>query len=178
MTSTIKIYIASPFGFFAAGRDFMQATLIPLIQKAGFVVLDPWALTPQELIKPVVQMPYGEKKRQELQRLNRLIGENNTRALDEAHAVVAVLDGTDVDSGTASEIGYACALGKPVLGYRSDFRLSGDNEGCTVNLQVEYFIEKNGGKIVTRLDDLEAALQDLFKRLSPCSGPPCGGQEF
>jgi nucleoside 2-deoxyribosyltransferase len=59
MTSTIKIYIASPFGFFAAGRDFMQATLIPLIQKAGFVVLDPWALTPQELIEPVLQMPYG-----------------------------------------------------------------------------------------------------------------------
>ena len=68
----------------------------------------------------------------------------------------------------AAEIGYACALGKPVLGYRSDFRLSGDNEGCTVNLQVEYFIEKNGGKIVTRPDDLEAAFQDLFKRLSPC----------
>ena len=42
---------------------------------------------------------------------------------------MAVLDGTDVDSGTAAEIGYAFARGKLIVGYRGDFRLSADNEG-------------------------------------------------
>ncbi len=36
--------------------------------------------------------------------------------------VVAVLDGPDADSGTAFEMGYAFALGKPVVGVRTDFR--------------------------------------------------------
>lgn len=37
-------------------------------------------------------------------------------------AVVAVLDGADADSGTAFEAGYAYALGKPVVGVRTDYR--------------------------------------------------------
>ncbi len=36
--------------------------------------------------------------------------------------VVAVLDGPDADSGTAFEAGYAYALGKPVVGVRTDYR--------------------------------------------------------
>ena len=74
---------------------------------------------------------------------------------------VAVLDGTDVDSGTAAEIGYAFARGKLIVGYRGDFRLSADNEGSTVNLQVEYFIRASGGTIVERYEDLGPALGAL-----------------
>jgi nucleoside 2-deoxyribosyltransferase len=64
-----------------------------------------------------------------------------------------------VDSGTAAEIGYAFARGKRIVGYRGDFRLSADNEGSTVNLQVEYFIRESGGTIITKIIDLESALQ-------------------
>ena len=46
-----------------------------------------------------------------------------------------MLDGVDVDSGTAWEIGYAYAKGKPVFGLRTDFRTLGI-EG-TVNLMIE-----------------------------------------
>ena len=70
--------------------------------------------------------------------------------------MLAVLDGADVDSGTAAEIGYAFARGKRILGYRGDFRLAADNVGSIVNLQVEYFITAGGGEIVTTL----AALRD------------------
>src|SRR5438876_855780 len=42
--------------------------------------------------------------------------------VDEAHAVVAWLDGPDGDSGTCFEVGYAYARGKPVIGVRTDFR--------------------------------------------------------
>lgn len=75
--------------------------------------------------------------------------------------VFAVLDGTDVDSGTASEIGYAYALGKRILGYRGDFRLSADNEGSIVNLQVEYFIRASGGEIFNQIEGLPEAIQRI-----------------
>ena len=88
--------------------------------------------------------------------LNRRIGETNAHAIDSCDLVLAVLDGADVDSGTAAEIGYAFARGKRILGYRGDFRLAADNVGSIVNLQVEYFITAGGGEIVTTL----AALRD------------------
>lgn len=40
--------------------------------------------------------------------------------------VVAILDGSDSDSGTCFECGYAFASGKPVLGVRTDVRASED----------------------------------------------------
>jgi nucleoside 2-deoxyribosyltransferase len=80
---------------------------------------------------------------------------------DECDAVVAILDGVDVDSGTAAEIGYAFAKGRPIFGYRGDFRLSADNEGATVNLQVEYFIRQSGGDIVTTIEQLPGALEKI-----------------
>lgn len=48
--------------------------------------------------------------------------------------VVAVLDGVDVDSGTAWELGYAYSRGKPIIGLRTDFRTLSDG---VVNLMVE-----------------------------------------
>jgi nucleoside 2-deoxyribosyltransferase len=86
------------------------------------------------------------------------MGATNRAAIDAADGVVAVLDGTDVDSGTAAEIGYAFARGKLIVGYRGDFRLSADNEGSIVNLQVEYFIRESGGTVVSRYEDLGPSL--------------------
>lgn len=43
-------------------------------------------------------------------------------AINHSDAVVAILDGTDADSGTCIEIGYAKAKGKLVVGVRTDFR--------------------------------------------------------
>ena len=42
--------------------------------------------------------------------------------LDEAIVVVALLDGSDVDSGTAVELGYAFAQGKKIFGILTDWR--------------------------------------------------------
>ena len=158
-----KIYLASPFGFSEAGRVFMYGNIIPIIENAGFEVLDPWKLTSQDLIQPVAQMPYGPEKRDKWRALNKIIGGNNAQAIRECDGIVAILDGVDVDSGTASEIGFATALEKPIIGYRGDFRLSADNEGSTVNLQVQYFIESHGGRVITHLDDLEPLLKTVFR---------------
>jgi nucleoside 2-deoxyribosyltransferase len=156
LTAT-RIYIAGPLGFSEAGRTFYYEKLIPELQRAGYETLDPWRLTDQRKIDAVLALPHHEKKNA-WSRLNAEIGENNRAAIDRANVMFAILDGTDVDSGTAAEIGYAFAKGKPILGYRGDFRLSADNEGSIVNLQVEYFIRRSGGEIITRFADLPAAL--------------------
>jgi nucleoside 2-deoxyribosyltransferase len=157
----MKIYVASPFGFSEAGRDYYERTLLPNLKSLGHEVLDPWRLTEQQKIDAVSTMPYGTRKRNKWRQLNIEIGSNNQAAIDRCDAVFAVLDGVDVDSGTASEIGYAFAKGKLIVGYRGDFRLSADNDGCIVNLQVEYFIRQSGGEIVTRAQDVAVVLKKL-----------------
>ena len=156
--------MASPLGFSEAGRHFYAAVLVPFVSGLGYEVLDPWVLTDPRTLEAVQKLPYGPKRRDAWRELNREIGANNRAAIDRAHGVVAVLDGVDVDSGTAAEIGYAFARGKLIVGYRGDFRLSADNEGSTVNLQVEFFIRESGGTIVTRYEDLDASLRPLRSR--------------
>ncbi len=48
---------------------------------------------------------------------------SDIEAIDAASIVVAWLDGSDVDSGTATEVGYAYAKGIPVVGLVTDFRI-------------------------------------------------------
>jgi nucleoside 2-deoxyribosyltransferase len=42
--------------------------------------------------------------------------------IDEAEALVAVMDGPDPDSGTCWEVGYAHGTKKPIVLVRTDFR--------------------------------------------------------
>ena len=156
-----RIYLAGPLGFSEAGRHFYNAVLIPYVQGLGYEVLDPWTLTEAAKIQAVQSMAYGPAKREAWRTLNLEMGATNRAAIDTADAVLAVLDGTDVDSGTAAEIGYAFARGKLIVGYRGDFRLSADNEGSIVNLQVEYFVRASGGTIVDRYEDLGPSLRAL-----------------
>jgi hypothetical protein len=52
-------------------------------------------------------------------------------ALDRCDAVVAILDGSDSDSGTCIEMAYARARGKPVIGVRTDLR-DGEVHGLNI----------------------------------------------
>jgi len=76
-------------------------------------------------------------------------------ALDASAVVVAVLDGTQVDDGTAWEIGYAYAKRKPVIGLRTDFRNGGDTGTSCVNCMIEACCEpiyRNTQEILERLE--------------------------
>jgi nucleoside 2-deoxyribosyltransferase len=161
----MKIYLAGPLGFSEAGLDFHKRVLAPTIKNLGHDVLDPWELTEKKKIDAVLAMPYGLPKREAWQKLNPEIANNNKKAIDDCDAIFAVLDGVDVDSGTAAEIGYGFALGKPILGYRGDFRLSADNEGSVVNLQVEFFIRQSGGDIITKTNQISEALDVIVKKV-------------
>ncbi len=157
-----RVYIASPLGFSEAGVYFLYNKIIPVFEDAGISVIDPWKLTPPEKISSVMSLPCGPRRIEAWKKVNSEIASNNAAGIEKSDGLFAVLDGTDVDSGTASEIGYAAALKKPVTAYRGDFRNSGDNEGAVVNLQLEYFIYQSGGRIINSIDDLDAEIKRVF----------------
>ncbi len=150
----MKIYLASPLGFSEPGRLYLYNNLIPALTSAGHTILDPWALTDPEYIRTAEAETDRLRRIELFRKANAVIAENNAHAIDKCDALAAVLDGTDVDSGTSAEIGYACAREKRIEGIRTDFRLASDNEGATVNLQVEYFILKSGGTVSRNIADL------------------------
>jgi nucleoside 2-deoxyribosyltransferase len=56
------------------------------------------------------------------------------RGLESVDIVVAVLNGPDVDSGTAWEMGHAFARGIPIIGIHEDIRLK--NAAAQINIVV------------------------------------------
>ncbi len=131
------VYLAAPL-FSQAELDFNRR-LRDEIKSAGFSIF-----LPQEDSNNIKD----GKNRQAI------IFNKNVEAIQNSDIIVAVIDGTDVDSGTAWEIGYAWALGKPVLGLRTDFRTMGI-EG-TVNLMIERSVELCAGvpELLNRLKAL------------------------
>jgi nucleoside 2-deoxyribosyltransferase len=120
-----QIYLAGPL-FSQAERDF-NVLLRDRLVEMGFSVF-----LPQEDGKDT------ESGRMEERQKN--IFDNDVRGIDGSDIVLAVLDGgSDVDSGTAWEMGYSYAKGIPVLGLKTDFRTFGD-EGI-VNLMMEMAVE-------------------------------------
>ncbi|HEV3001158.1 MAG TPA: nucleoside 2-deoxyribosyltransferase [Solirubrobacteraceae bacterium] len=155
-----EVYVAGPLGFSAPGRHYLDTILLPALQSAGFAPLNPWEdPDAAAMLKAADALAPGVERHRAFERANGAIGERNARLIRACTAVLAVLDGSDVDSGTASEIGYAAAYHRPVVGIRSDLRLAGDNEAAVVNLQVVYFIAESGGRIVASLEDALATLR-------------------
>lgn len=81
--------------------------------------------------------------------------------VDDADAVVAIIDGADVDSGTAWEMGYAYARGKPVIGVRTDFR-PGAEDGVNIMLSrsCEHLVKGESFR-----NDVEPLAKDIVRRL-------------
>jgi nucleoside 2-deoxyribosyltransferase len=169
-----RLYLAGPAGFSelaSIGLQKLKEILSPF-----YDIIDPF-LESQALGSEIITLQSSliEKKSDKLennryakvvarlQEVNFKIGENNAKFIQQADLVCAILDGADVDSGTAAEIGYAYGLGKRIYGYRGDFRISSDNLGSKINLQVEYFIHASGGQIFYSM----AELRDHFTAAPP-----------
>jgi nucleoside 2-deoxyribosyltransferase len=145
-------YVASPLGFSEVGRAYYNETYLPTL-RAFVEVLDPWALTdPAEFERATAE---GRVREFGLE-----VGKRNSEAIRSGQLLIAHLDGQEIDAGTAAEIGYAAALGKPCVALRSDLRSSGE-PGMRVNLQVEAFVALSGGFFVDSLDTLVDRLEAL-----------------
>lgn len=154
------VYVASPLGFTVPTRAFYTDTLLPAIAATGFTVLDPWAESEEAFARAFAISP-GPGRDEALRSANHDAGAANERLIRQSTCVFAVLDGEGVDSGTASEVGFAAALGRPVIGWRSDLRQAGDNSQTLVNLQVEHFVRSAGGSLHLDLDTALTALGAL-----------------
>ena len=87
----------------------------------------------------------------------RRIMERCREALDASDTVVAWIDGTQVDDGTAWEIGCFFSAGKRVFGLRTDIRRAGETDASRVNLMIECSCCALAGS----LDELLANLKSL-----------------
>ena len=148
-----SVYLASPLGFAESTRGFMNELVSSLETIVN--VENPWDdLRFAEEFQAVQLIDSVTERRERLTRVNTKIGRSNVARIDTSDGLFAILDGVDVDSGTAAEVGYAFAAGKYICGLRTDFRLAGDNEAAIVNLQVQYFIAASGGRVVTSTAEL------------------------
>lgn len=152
----LRIFVASPLGFAESTRGFIER-ISAALKSSGYEPIDPWSLSTdlESNIREAGMIADREERKVLLHRMAMTIAERNYQAMQGCDGVLAVLDGVDVDPGTASEIGCAFALGGKIIhGYRGDFRRLGENDGVVVNLQVQYWIEASGGHIVTSLDEV------------------------
>jgi nucleoside 2-deoxyribosyltransferase len=148
-----RIYLASPTGFSPEHTPYRKK-VVKKLASMGFDVIDPWSVdwrpdiaqarTNAAVFGVVAYRPVALK-----------IGALNARGIDDCNALVAILDGTEPDSGTVAELGYAAGLGKACYGLRTDLRDVGDLPGLPINLQVQYFIEKSGGCLVRSIKGLD-----------------------
>lgn len=141
----VRVYVASPLGFSAPGRLWNEQVLLPSLSAAGLTALDPWSKV--DHISRAMQVDDPAERLAALQEANRIVGRLNEEMIRGCVGLIAILDGTDVDSGTAAEIGFAAALGLVLVGLKTDVRVCADNVGSKVNLQIEHWIRESGGAI-------------------------------
>lgn len=148
----MKVYLASPLGFAASTQPYMEK-LETALAATGIAVINPWKSDFGPAFARANAIADEAERVAALGRVNTAVARKNEQSIRASDAVLAVLDGVDVDSGTASEMGFAFALGKRVHGLRTDSRLIGDNAGSVINLQVQYWIEASGGTLVRTLEE-------------------------
>lgn len=117
------IYQAGPL-FSEAEREWHQKLTLKL-EKAGHIVIWPGALLSPEAIDKAGEGAIS------------LIFDTCSNAITNCTCVVALLDGTQVDDGTAWEIGYAYARDIPIYGIRTDSRIAGDTSYNHMNSMIE-----------------------------------------
>jgi nucleoside 2-deoxyribosyltransferase/predicted secreted protein len=133
--SRYRIYLAAPL-FSEAERTY-NAMLAALLEKHLFEVYLPQEAGDDSGTR-------GDSEQQQLFK-------KNLQALKDSDIIVAIIEGADADSGTAWEMGYASALGIPIIALRTDFRRVGHHE--QVNLMLE-----QSATVVTSPGDLLSAL--------------------
>ncbi|MFW6116930.1 MAG: nucleoside 2-deoxyribosyltransferase [bacterium] len=140
-----RVYIAGPL-FCQAEREFLERLVARLSEAAG---LD---------ARYDFYLPHRDGEKAEDVQEPGYVFQRNLTHLEMAELVVGVLDGQDVDSGTAIELGYAYAKDKPILALLTDTRARPPHSIMTQrpNLMVSGVCE-NAGAVFASVDDLVRA---------------------
>ena len=140
----MKVFLAAPL-FSEAERNF-NSKVAKRLRDKGFQV---WLA--QE--SPFIHEGTPEEKQK--------IYEEDISTLKACDVVVAILDGVEVDSGVAFEMGYAVAIGKPVIGLKTDHRAFSKVEDVNLMLEVPLI------KLYSSTDDVITELEDFSRKGCP-----------
>ena len=111
-----KIYIATSMYLFESGREFLTKKIIPII-KRKYTISNLSFFETNKKQDSVTKTQIGSPEK--IKQIKKQITADKLSALTAANAVFAVLDNINYSDPVAAEIGFACGLGKPVLGYHS-----------------------------------------------------------
>jgi nucleoside 2-deoxyribosyltransferase len=147
------IYLASPLGFSPEHAAYL-AKITAALTAQGHAVQCPWSYDWTNKINDCFGIDSVVSQYHAFNKLAFEIGHENWLNINRVDYVFAVLDGTEPDSGTVAELGYAAGLGKTVYGLRTDLRNTGDFPGVPINLQVLFFIENSGGQLFRSISEI------------------------
>ena len=149
------IYFAGPL-FTQAERIWNRKLTETILKKSGTIEI---FLPQEETKKAITENGVDFKKIQEI----------CLKGIDVCDHVLSILDGSDSDSGTSFECGYGYALGKKIVGVRTDIRTGEDqglnamlNQSCSSVIRYsadndpETDIEVLAEKIIKELDKIES----------------------
>jgi Nucleoside 2-deoxyribosyltransferase len=142
----MKLYLAGPL-FTTPERDWNTALADRLVA-AGHEVFVPQA---SQLPDPTAEQIFAR----------------DMEGLDWSDAVVAIMDGSEPDSGTAWECGYAYARRKPIVTVRSDFRRPGEFRGVSFNLMLWCSANAHVELPLGTADEAATAIAEALDGLDP-----------
>lgn len=151
----IKVYLASPLGF-SPENDHYRDKVKERLNQLHCTVFDPW--DQEEVggrIEDALAAPFGPERSGAIKEAAQFAGRVNADGIRAADVVLAVLDGTEPDSGTVAEVGFGAGIGKRCFGLRTDIRDCGDLPGLPLNLQLLHFIEYSGGGLFRSIEAIE-----------------------
>jgi nucleoside 2-deoxyribosyltransferase len=98
----------------------------------------------------------------------RYVFDSDVGGVEDCIVLCALLDGSDVDSGTAAEMGFAHAIGKPVFGLCTD----GLRRGRTIN-NVIWGVCAGGHRIYPSVNEMVTAVVDALLRTANTTFTGC-----
>ena len=149
----LTVYLASPLGFSPEWKSYRDR-IKRRLNELDCTVLDPWEGPFRPAIEEASAIHDWSARITAFKQIAEQIGKANEEMIRSCDMVLGVLDGTEMDSGTASEIGFGAALGNRCYGLRTDFRNCGDFDGTPINLQVLYWLESSGGRLFRHIEEI------------------------
>lgn len=149
----MKIYIASPL-FSDMEKDYIDLVIQKTCNK---LKLNPFI----DIYSPIRDNNFNNWEAK--------IYNTNMENLNHCNIMIAILDGKDVDSGTAFEIGYFEAQNKTVFGLLSDKRSYDEDDNLNLKLNTMIFGSLNYGiNIFSDIDDLINRLYNYLYNEHSC----------
>lgn len=165
----VKIYFGAPL--FSVGEQLFNEQVVKELREEFGEEVEIYLPQENEAIND--KSGYADSK---------MIALADTEYLDESDVLIAVLDGAVIDPGLASEIGYAYATGKSIIGLYTDVRQGtygnqlkiealdqlAESQFSYINLYTVGLVKLNG-LVVPTLSELKKELRtyvDFHKELS------------